>query len=109
MRADYLRVTAGPSAKLETEYRDLMEAYDRAGLPFERCLTRLGEARRQLACGEPEAARGTAAAAADLARRYAMPILEADAEAMQNAGGNDVAEVVRRPRRPASVRGPVRP
>ncbi len=80
MRADYLRVTGGPSAELETEYRDLMEAYDRAGLPFERCLTRLSETRRRLACGDAEAARATAAEALELARHYAMPLLAADAE-----------------------------
>ena len=63
MRADYRRVTAGPTPELETEYRELLEAYDRAGLPFERCLTRLSEARRLLACGEPEAGRAMAVAA----------------------------------------------
>ena len=60
-----------------------MEAYDRAGLPFERCLTRLGAARLLLALGRAEEARATAGEAADLARQYAMPMLAADAE---NAG-----------------------
>jgi hypothetical protein len=82
LRADYLRVTAPPAAELETEYRDLIEAYDRAGLPFERCLTRLSEARRRLACDDPQGAREMAAAARDLARQYEMPVLAADALGM---------------------------
>ncbi|HVS34388.1 MAG TPA: hypothetical protein VMS17_02335 [Gemmataceae bacterium] len=86
MKADYLRVTAGPSAELEAEYRDLMEAYDRAGLPFERCLTRLSEARRRLARGETEAAGALAANALELARHYAMPLLAVDAEAIGRQG-----------------------
>jgi hypothetical protein len=40
MRADYLRRT-GHGADLEGEYRALVEDYDRAGLPYERVLTRL--------------------------------------------------------------------
>ncbi len=73
-------MTVAPSPELETEYRELIEAYDRAGLPFERCLTRLGEARRRLACGDAAGARATAAAALELAQQYEMPLLAADAE-----------------------------
>jgi hypothetical protein len=87
MRADYLRVTAGLSPELETEYRDLLEAYDRAGLPFERCLTRLSEARRLLAWAQKKEARETAVAARELARQYAMPLLESDARAIMVESG----------------------
>ncbi|HBI43937.1 MAG TPA: hypothetical protein DDY78_13960, partial [Planctomycetales bacterium] len=79
MRADYLRVTASTPSGLNAEYEDLLEAYDRAGLPFERTLTRLSYARWLLSQGETAAARRIAAEALDLARQYAMPILAADA------------------------------
>jgi len=114
MRADYRRVTAGPTPELETEYRDLLEAYDRAGLPFERCLTRLSEARRLLACGDV----ATASAARDLARQYAMPILEGDAwdvvgEAASGQGDQggaaEAAREAERLRETTGRRGPTRP
>ncbi len=44
MRADYLRRTGDKTDKLEEEYIALLDAYDRAGLPWERVLTRLGYA-----------------------------------------------------------------
>jgi tetratricopeptide (TPR) repeat protein len=59
MRADYARVTIGPSDDLAEEYPALIEEYDRAGLPVERALARLsfvalllarGEARRAAEC-----------------------------------------------------------
>jgi hypothetical protein len=59
-----------------------LEAYDRAGLPFERTLTRLSQARWFLSQGETAAAHRVAAEALDLARQYAMPILAADARAL---------------------------
>jgi hypothetical protein len=78
MRADYLRV-AGGETDLGQEYREILEAYDRGGLPFERALTRLSYG-RWLACqgraGEAGAmARGTL----DVARRHGMTIIEVDA------------------------------
>ena len=110
MRADYLRVTAGVTPELETEYRDLLEAYDRAGLPFERCLTRLSQARWQLTGGDPLAARRTATAARELARQYAMPILEADAwEVMLDDGDPGAAAEAERLRTAAGFCGPTRP
>jgi hypothetical protein len=45
MRADYLRRMDGNPDELAEEYPALLEAYDRAGLPWERVLTRLGYAR----------------------------------------------------------------
>ncbi len=85
MRADYLSVTAPDTPGLDAEYGDLLEAYDRAGLPFERTLTRLRYARRLLSQSQSDAARRVAAEALDLARQYAMPILAAEAEALQPA------------------------
>jgi len=54
---------------LHQEYRDLLEAYDRGGLPFERVLTRLGYARLLLAQRDPEQARAVIAVSLDLCRR----------------------------------------
>jgi hypothetical protein len=81
MKADYLSVTAPKSPGLKAEYEELLEAYDRAGLPFERTLTRLRYARWLLRQSETAAAQRIAAEARELARQYAMPILAADASA----------------------------
>jgi hypothetical protein len=109
MKADYLRITA-PSPDLEAEYRDLLEAYDRAGLPFERALTRLSHARWQLAQGASGAGHRTASAALELARQYAMPVLAADAwEVMGNIGAKEAAGEAERLREAAGFRGPARP
>jgi hypothetical protein len=52
MRADYLPVSApAPPDDLGAVYEELVEAYDRGGMPFERALTRLGQVRWQLARG----------------------------------------------------------
>ena len=81
MRADYLSESALDSLGLNAEYESLLEAYDRAGLPFERTLTRLRYARWLAAHGDAAAARSMAAEALDLARQYTMPILAAEAGA----------------------------
>ncbi|HEY7326174.1 MAG TPA: hypothetical protein VH592_00935 [Gemmataceae bacterium] len=83
MRADYLRVVGGEeSIDLGTEYRDLLEAYDRGGLPFERALTRLRYAAWLRAHEEAEQARKAASLALDLARQFRMRILEAESLAL---------------------------
>ena len=41
MKADYLSVTTPETPGLKAEYKELLEAYDRAGLPWERTLTRM--------------------------------------------------------------------
>ena len=46
MRADYLRLGGDPPANLGETYRELVEEYDRGGLPWERALTRLSRGRR---------------------------------------------------------------
>ncbi len=82
MRADYLSVTAPASPGLNAEYAELLEAYDRAGLPFERTLTRLRYARWLLSQHETAAAKRIADEALELARQYVMPILAANASVL---------------------------
>jgi hypothetical protein len=82
MRADYLRVT-GPGGDLGGEYRDILDAYDRGGLPFERVLTRLSYARWLLAAGKAAEARAVNAVALDLCRRHGMAVLEVDTLELQ--------------------------
>jgi len=79
MRADYLRVVGGDDGiDLGTEYRELLDAYDRGGLPYERTLTRLRYAAWLRDHHETEQAKKTASTALDLARQFGMQILEAD-------------------------------
>jgi tetratricopeptide (TPR) repeat protein len=78
MRADYLRVT-GTEGDLGTEYRDIIEAYDRGGLPYERALTRLGYGRWLLGQGRGEEAAAMLRGTVELAHRHAMAIVEIDA------------------------------
>jgi hypothetical protein len=80
MRADYLRVAgAAQTLDLGAEYRELLEAYDRGGLPFERALTRIRFADWLFAQDETEQAEGVNRIALDLARQFGMRILETDA------------------------------
>jgi hypothetical protein len=87
MQADYQRaVSASPPADLGAIYTGLLDAYDRAGLPYERVLTRLGFARWLLQTQQAEAAQSVNATSLDLSRRLGMPILEIDTwELMQDA------------------------
>jgi hypothetical protein len=79
MRADYLRVIGGDEGiDLGAEYRDLIEAYDRGGLPFERALTRLRYAAWLRAHDETEPVSKAANVALDLARQFHMRILESE-------------------------------
>jgi tetratricopeptide (TPR) repeat protein len=78
MRADYLRVTDAHS-KLGAEYRDILAAYDRGGLPYERGMTRLGYGRWLLEHGRGEEAITMLRGTLDLARRHNMAVLEIDA------------------------------
>jgi hypothetical protein len=83
MQADYRRLTEGPSDELLGVYEALTEEYDRGGLPFERCLTRLGHARALIAVGRSDEARTVNTVTLALARRFDMSILEADARATE--------------------------
>lgn len=88
MRLDYLRVRGHAPADLGKPYRDLMDAYDRGGLPFERVLTRLSYGRLLLELGDAEQARALAAGAQELCRRFSMTALAIDCAALQAAAGN---------------------
>jgi hypothetical protein len=78
LRLDYQRLTE-PVADLDAEYRILLEAYDRGGLPYERTLTRLSYSRWLLARGDDAAAEVVNGVTLTLARQHAMRIAEADA------------------------------
>ena len=83
MLADHQRLTA-PTAELDREYRELIDEYDRAGLPAERALVRLGYGRLLISENRKEEAVSIAEGAIEIARRYAMPLLEADARALRD-------------------------
>lgn len=76
MRLDYLRITAGPTDPLGQEFEDLLDAYDRGGLPFERGLTRLSFAAYLRARGEAGRSQLVEAAAIKLAKQHSMAIME---------------------------------
>ena len=79
MRADYVRVIGSVTPlDLGREYRDLLDAYDRGGLPFERALTRVSYAAWLLDGGQSEQAESVSCVALNLARQHNMRILEAD-------------------------------
>jgi hypothetical protein len=79
MRADYLRVTGERSAVLGSEYQQLLEAYDRGGLPYERSLTRLSYVAWLSDQGRGDEAASVQQLTVQLARQYRMRIVEADA------------------------------
>jgi hypothetical protein len=80
MRADYMRLTGTTAAlDLDTEYRELLEAYDRSGLPYERALTRLGYCRWLLSRKRASEAAAVNNVTLDLGRRHRMGIVAADA------------------------------
>ena len=84
--ADYLRIVGGEeTVDLDGEYRDLLEAYDRGGLPFERALTRLSYAAWLRKNDILDQAERVANSALALARQYAMPIVEMDAQGLLRA------------------------
>jgi hypothetical protein len=88
MQADYRRVTELPvPADLGLMYTALIEEYDRAGLPWERCLTRLSYGRWLLAQGRTEEARTVNAVTREVSRRHGMRIMEADAGELLGEGG----------------------
>lgn len=101
MRADYLRVS-GQAANLGQDYLDILEAYDRGGLPYERALTRLSYGRWLQAHGRGEEAQAMLRGTLDLARRHGMAVVEVDALEMMGENAS--------PRRQAvGYEGPARP
>jgi hypothetical protein len=104
MRADYLRLSGEPPPDLTETYSNLIEEYDRGGLPWERALTRLSQARLLVSRGVREEAQARGAEALQLARRYQMRIVEADA--LDLLGEPAAAREVRRA---SAYEGPGRP
>lgn len=111
MRTDYLRITAG-NGDLDSEYREIIEAYDQGGLPFERCLVRLGYARWLIGQSRAAEARSALNIVCGLAERHAMPIMLADAlesTALLDENVNELVVRARQARDQAGFRGPLRP
>jgi tetratricopeptide (TPR) repeat protein len=117
MRADYLRRT-GEGGNLEGEYRTLVEAYDRGGLPCERVLTRLSLAAFLLDMDRLDEATGVHITTLDLVRQARLGGLEVDAlewaaRIAQKRGEVEsavaLAEQARRVRVERGIGGPVRP
>jgi hypothetical protein len=86
MKLDFLRLLPSPPKRgavgegidLGREYRNLLNAYDRGGLPFERALTRLSYARWLQSISDERQAAAIVANAQDLCRRFGMTRLERD-------------------------------
>jgi len=119
MRADYLRLRPETLAiDLNTEYQELLEAYERSGLPYERALTRMGYARLWLARGELEQAESINRVTLELAVRHEMRVVAADAWELavdlgrarhEVSAAARAAEQARQAREAAGYRGPSRP
>jgi tetratricopeptide (TPR) repeat protein len=78
MQADYERVLRRVDpVELLPKYRELIEAYDRAGLPYERCLTRLGCIRLSECMGREDEAREQRATVRELSERFGVQLNEA--------------------------------
>jgi hypothetical protein len=102
MRADHLRAT-GQGGDLGGEYRAILDAYERGGMPFERVLTRLSYARWLLAIGEFTEAAAVSMVALESCRRHGMAILEVDA--LEIVGDRQAVAL----REQRGYRGPGRP
>jgi hypothetical protein len=83
MRCDYLRATGAGADELGAEYRELVEAYDRGGLPFERALTRLSYAAWLRERNDDSEVSAVNAVTLALARQHGMKVIEADAWAVE--------------------------
>jgi tetratricopeptide (TPR) repeat protein len=107
MRLDYLRIAGDQS--LGSAYRQVIDAYDRGGLPYERVLARLSYTRLLLSQNERDQARAVNAVSLELTCRFQMKPLQFDALELETLiAGNDVAEV-RRFREQWHYEGPSRP
>lgn len=119
MRADFARVTkASGEDDPAAVYGSLLEEYDRGGMPWERSLVRLSEARRLLGQEQVSQAQAVNAVTLDVTRRHEMRILEADAWRLEREIGQLQKDPARedraaaeeaRLRGEASYRGPGRP
>jgi hypothetical protein len=88
---------------------ELIEAYDRAGLPYERGLTRLSLARHSQSRGHEETAKSAAKAALEIGRTYQMPIVAADAAIVLAESDPACAAEAENLRRECGYSGPARP
>ena len=77
MKLDYLRMR-GEGGDLGKAYRNLLEAYDRGGLPFERVLTRLSYGRWLRVENHDQLAHSVESMRLEICRRYDMKELEID-------------------------------
>ena len=113
MQADYRRVQTAHDRSLGAVYSDLLESYDRSGLPYERTLCRLSYSRWLLTAGQYGEARTILEAAWELTHRHGLPVLAADvlavkAELADARAEHAQAEAVRI-RSAAAYVGPARP
>jgi hypothetical protein len=108
MRADYQRVTQGGS-DLGGEYRAILDAYERSGMPFERVLTRLSYARWLQAADERGEAHAVVDAALALCQRFSMAILEVDTLELQAALNATTSRATDTLRAALGYRGQCRP
>jgi hypothetical protein len=119
MRADYVRLIQGSGeVDLNAEYQQLLETYDRSGLPYERALTRLGYARLLLARGDRDQVEAINRVTLELAQRHHMQVVAADAwelaaaiaDARHDAGAAErTARRAQELRAVTGYRGPSRP
>jgi tetratricopeptide (TPR) repeat protein len=116
MRADYLRWKEGPSDAIGAEYRALVEEYDRAGLPVERGLGRLGLLAWALGRDRLDEAERLARETVAFLTRAGLPVLAIDAwellaEVGRRAGRveEEAAGQAQALRRRHGVAGPRRP
>lgn len=85
MQTDY-RACMDPSAELLTDYRQILEAYDQSGLPFERALTRIRFARWLTSRGDHEQAVALLNGARELAQRHGMGLLQKECDELLESG-----------------------
>jgi hypothetical protein len=86
MLLEWRRVSE-PGANLEKDYRDLVEAFDRGGLPWERALARLGFGRWLRQAARTAEAKAVAAEALEIGERYGMRVVVGEARELVAAMG----------------------
>jgi tetratricopeptide (TPR) repeat protein len=118
MRADYLRRTQNNPDEAGEEYRQLLEAYDRAGLPWERVLTRLGHVAWLLSRDQVDEAEAVCSVAQGVIAQFDLAGLAADtasaAAAIAGRRGDEPKRAAalgeaRRWRERTGILGPSRP
>ncbi|HYV38278.1 MAG TPA: hypothetical protein VE988_21525 [Gemmataceae bacterium] len=84
MLLEWRRVSE-PEADLEKDYRELVEAFDRGGLPWERALARLGFGRWLRQRGRTAESKGVAVEALEIGERYGMGVVVGEARGLLGA------------------------